>query len=535
MKHQKGLIYKLGTVFGIFLVVSLLLGGVTTYLSQMSIYRRQCQRDITNVASYLGSLIEADGEDFLKYKKYYEEHYADVDIPIDADEYLSYEQAFNKLFNERYPGKTFEVDIDVEDLDEDVAQAWFRYTHLYWLITFEQARADFNLPYTYFLIPNEEKHTNVYMIDGERTSRADHIKFLEEKPEYMDFDHYQGDEAEYLYLNDEYGNPRDEHVILWTTWETGEPQKGYKVWHNYWGDTYSYYVPVWIDHEKVGLAVTEVDIADVNAEIIRNTLRQLGIIAAVLLICLAVAMTYLNRTIILRIVKLENCVQKYTSSKDAAIAETIENNIKGHDEIVSLSRGIVSMIIEIENHIKSLVQVNAALADEKSNSARLSDMVHRDALTGIRNRVAYERELQRLEWELSDGEADFGIAMINMNFLKKINDTYGHEQGNIAIKKLCYIVCHVFEHSPVFRTGGDEFAVILKNDDYEDREALIEDFKTKMEQLQSDFSIEPWEQISAAIGVAVYEKEKDSGVDSVVKRADQLMHENKKEMKEANK
>ncbi len=161
VKRRGGLGFKLGIVFEIFLIVTLILTGVTTYLSQMSIYRKQCQRNITNVASYLASLIEADGEDFLEYKKYYEEHYADVDIPVDADEYLSYEHDFQKLFNERYPGKTFEVDIDVEDLDEDVARAWFIYTHLYWLMTFEQARADFNLPYTYFLIPNEEQYSNV--------------------------------------------------------------------------------------------------------------------------------------------------------------------------------------------------------------------------------------------------------------------------------------------------------------------------------------------------------------------------------------
>ena len=535
MKHRKGLIYKLGIVFGVFLVVSLILCGVTTYLSQMSIYRKQCQRDITNVASYLGSLIEADGEDFLKYKKYYEEHYADVDIPIDADEYLSYEHDFHKLFNERYPGKTFGVDVDVEDLDEDVAKAWFKFKHLYWLLTFEQARADFNLPYTYFLIPNEEKYTNVYMIDGERNSRASHIKFLEENPEYADFDHYQGDEEGYMYLNDEYRNPRDEHVVLWTTWETGEPQKGYKVWHNYWGDTYSYYVPVWIDHQKVGLAVTEADISDVNAEILKNTLRQLGIIAVVLLLCLTVAMIYLNRTLILRIVKLEANVQEYTSSKDAAMAGTVEKNIKGNDEIASLSRDIVNMIREIENYIRSLVQVNAALADEKSNSARMSDLANKDALTGIRNRTAYEKEIQRLEWDLADGFTDFGIAMIDLNYLKRINDTYGHEQGNIAIKKLCYIVCHVFEHSPVFRIGGDEFVVILKNEDYENRDELTEEFRAQMEVLQSDEKAEPWEKISAAIGFAIFDKDRDAGVDNVFRRADKLMYENKKEMKEVGK
>ncbi len=535
MKHQRGLTFKLGVVFGVFLIVTLILSGVTTYISQMSIYKKQCQGNLTDVASYLASLIEADGSDFLDYKEYYEKHYAEVDIPIDADEYLSYEDEFNKLFAQRYPGKAFEVDVSVDELDEDVAHAWFIYTHLYWLLTFEQARADFDLPYTYFLVPNEERYSNVYMIDGERSSRAGHNEFIKEQskedPRYSKYEHYQGDEAEFMYLNDEYENLREDHLTLWTTWETGEAQDGYEVWHNVWGDTYSYYVPVWIDHEKVGLVTTEVEIADVNAEILKNTMNQMCIIALVLVVCLMLAVAFINKRYISKIVTLEASVQDYTSTKDSAVVESIEKNIKGHDEIVSLSEEIVSMIIEIENYIRSLVQVNAALADEKSNSAKMSDLAHRDALTGIRNRTAFEKEIQKVEWELDDGNTSFGVVMIDLNFLKRINDTYGHEQGNTAIKKLCFIICHVYEHSPVFRIGGDEFIVILKNEDYDNRDQLLEEFRNQLEVLREDDKIEPWEKVSAAVGMAVYDKDRDSSVDNVVKRADQLMYENKKEMK----
>ena len=531
MNRSRGLSFKLGILFGTFLVVTLILTGVTTYLCQMSIYKKQCQRNITNVASYLASLIEADGSDFLEYKKYYEENYADVDIPIDDDQYLDYEAEFMRLFSEKYPGKTLGGDISYDELDPEVKKAWFLYSHMYWLLTFERARADFNLPYTYFLIPDEEQESNVYMIDGVRTSRARHIQYLEEDHDPNNIDHPQGDEAEYMYLNDEYHNPKKDHEILWRTWETGEAQDGYKVWHNNWGDTYSYYVPVWINHEKVGLSVAEVDIADVNAEILRNTFKQLGFIAVVFVICLTIVMVIINRNYIFKIIRLEESVRNYTSSKDSAVVTDIEQNIKGHDEIVSLSEEIISMIIEIENYIRSLVKVNSELADEKSNSARMADLANKDALTGIRNRTAYEKEIQKLEWELADGNTNFGIAMIDLNFLKRINDTYGHEQGNLAIKKLCFIVCHVFEHSPVFRVGGDEFVVILKNHDFENRDELVDDFRAQLEVLREDQRTEPWEKISAAIGVAVYDKDRDAGVDNVVKRPDQIMYECKKEMK----
>ena len=86
-----------------------------------------------------------------------------------------------------------------------------------------------------------------------------------------------------------------------------------------------------------------------------------------------------------------------------------------------------------------------------------------DALTKVRNKRAYDLEVQRVEQELRDGKTDVGIAMIDMNFLKRTNDIYGHEQGNASLQKLCQTICGVFKHSPVFRIGGDEFVVILEN------------------------------------------------------------------------
>ncbi|MCR5775134.1 MAG: GGDEF domain-containing protein, partial [Lachnospiraceae bacterium] len=506
----------------------LTLCGITTYLSQMSIYRKQCQRDITNVASYLASLAAAEGEDFIRYKDFYEAHYDKVDIPVDASEYLSYKEEFESLFAKRYPGKTFNKDISFEELDEDVQKAWFIYYHLYWLLTYEQARADFNLPYTYFLIPNDVDHTNVYMIDGERNSRADHIAFVEENPQYKPFDHYQGDEDEYMYLNDEYSNPLEEHQVLWKTWETGEEQDGYKVWHNLWGDTYSYYAPVWIDHQKIGLTVAEVDIRDVNSDIMKNTISQLGLVFTVLLITLGSVMLYIRSVVILRVERLETNVKQYTTSKDSGVVKDIEKNIKGHDEITSLSEQFISMIIEIENYLKNLVKVNKALDEEKGNSVRLADMAFKDSLTGIRNRNAYENEVRKLEWDFKDGNTDFGFAVFDLDNLKTINDKYGHEQGNCAIRKLCETVCQVFMHSPVFRTGGDEFVAILRGHDHSNIDELIKEFNEQLETLQQDDTLEPWEKIRATVGTALYDADKDIGVDEVFKRAEHIMYESKK-------
>lgn len=162
---------------------------------------------------------------------------------------------------------------------------------------------------------------------------------------------------------------------------------------------------------------------------------------------------------------------------------------------------------------------------------KMTELATKDTLTGIRNRTAYDKEMQELNWSIADGMTDFGIVMIDMNYLKRINDIYGHEKGNIAMKKLCHIVCDVFVHSPVFRIGGDEFIVILKNHDLEHVDALISEFNLQLITIKHNARLEPWEKVSAAIGYAVFDNKTDTSIENVFKRADKAMYARKKEMK----
>ena len=120
---------------------------------------------------------------------------------------------------------------------------------------------------------------------------------------------------------------------------------------------------------------------------------------------------------------------------------------------------------------------------------------------------------------------------MDLNYLKKINDTYGHDKGDIAITKLCRMVCRIFSHSPVFRIGGDEFAVFIIGEDYDNYDRLIADFYFRLDEMAKDESLEPWEKVSAASGTAFYDEKKDADLDSLFKRADHIMYERKKEMK----
>ncbi len=515
-KKTDSLLFRFSMIFGIFTVIVMILSGVYTYVSQMQFYRLQCEENIRNIGNYLERMILAESDDFVNYQNYYMEHFAEVDIPYDFSEFQTAKQNFDELFASLYPETRFS-DIPFEALDDDVKKAWFIWKHEYWLLTFEEARESFSLPYTYYLVPKEEIFYMVYMIDGERTHRA--------------LDGTKADSGEFLYLGDEYYDDPELYKVQWDAWFLPEKPEGYQVWDNTWGHTYAYYTPLVIEDKKLGLIGTEVEVVDVNKAILTNSIFQSIGIMIVLALSNIIMVIILNRRYISKLVFLEDTLQEYVQSKNPAIASKINKFSVGKDEISSLGRRFAAMIQELEEYIKNLLSTSQELKTTKKEAEMMNELANKDALTGIRNKTAYDAQVRQIEWQITDGFTDFGIAMIDLNFLKRINDTFGHEQGNIAIKKLCDIVCNIFEHSPVFRIGGDEFVVVLEGEDFKNYKELEEQFNAKIDSMVGNTELEQWERVSAAIGIALYNPESDENVSNVFKRADKAMYMRKKEMK----
>ncbi len=161
-------------------------------------------------------LIEDDGVDFALYQKYFLEHYREIDVPMDADDYVPYRTEYEHLFQTAYPGKTLGVDIEFDDLNDDVKHAYLIYQQLYWIQIFEEARDSFGLTYTYYILPESETESDIYIIDGMRFSRADYIQMKADDPElFAAFDVPQGEEKEYMYLGNQVPNKRDEYAVKW--------------------------------------------------------------------------------------------------------------------------------------------------------------------------------------------------------------------------------------------------------------------------------------------------------------------------------
>ena len=188
-----------------------------------------------------------------------------------------------------------------------------------------------------------------------------------------------------------------------------------------------------------------------------------------------------------------------------------------------------SMVEEKEGSrlIVGVNDIDSQVRQEEEYSRRLAQArieANIDALTGVKNRNAYRVYEERLNSQIEINRApDFAITILDVNDLKKVNDTEGHKAGDQYLRDACRIICTTFKRSPVFRVGGDEFAVLSQGDDYAHIDELIEQMNQHNDEAVKNGGI------VIAIGMARFEQ--DSKMASVYERADQRMYENKSELK----
>ena len=149
-----------------------------------------------------------------------------------------------------------------------------------------------------------------------------------------------------------------------------------------------------------------------------------------------------------------------------------------------------------------------------------------DQLTGVKNRHAYSIKEKELNERIDSGTADpFAIVICDINDLKLVNDRDGHNFGDQCIRSCCSLICRIYKHSPVYRVGGDEFAVVLERDDYEHRHELLAEMNRQSALLPETA------RTTLAAGMSEYQPGEDESVLSVFARADSSMYHRKNEMK----
>lgn len=154
-------------------------------------------------------------------------------------------------------------------------------------------------------------------------------------------------------------------------------------------------------------------------------------------------------------------------------------------------------------------------------------MVHLDDLTGAWTRGTFEYFIAKRTKRRKDDI--FGLIILDMDGLKKINDQYGHFEGDYALKTTVQLVKSVLKKSDIIaRTGGDEFLIILDCDSRDRIEQTIEKIESTLRQhnetTAKDYRLE------CSIGAELF----DSGftdIDQFMRHVDELMYINKRTKK----
>ncbi len=159
-------------------------------------------------------------------------------------------------------------------------------------------------------------------------------------------------------------------------------------------------------------------------------------------------------------------------------------------------------------------------AAEERDEAR--NAAFTDPMTGVKSKHAFLLSEKQYDIAIEEKTAHaFAIAVCDVNGLKVINDTLGHKAGDEYIIKASRMICDIFQHSPVYRTGGDEFVVILTGRDYLIRKELV--------LALHDRSVEHISTNNVVIsgGLSDYRPGEDISFHDVFERADALMYEEK--------
>lgn len=153
-------------------------------------------------------------------------------------------------------------------------------------------------------------------------------------------------------------------------------------------------------------------------------------------------------------------------------------------------------------------------------------LAHTDSLTKAQNRGTFDENILKEMSLARRSNKSLSVLFIDIDHFKSINDTYGHHCGDVALTSVVKWAKECLRDSDtIYRYGGEEFAVLLSNDDAHYAEALAERIRKSIERHVISYDMQIIN-ITASIGVSVFKEHDTAG--TFVKRADYAMYQAKR-------
>lgn len=153
---------------------------------------------------------------------------------------------------------------------------------------------------------------------------------------------------------------------------------------------------------------------------------------------------------------------------------------------------------------------------------RLEQLVNTDALTTLWNRRAMNEHLSILVNNYNKYQTDFSLAILDIDFFKKVNDEYGHGMGDFVLKSLSYILkTFMEEKGHVARWGGEEFLLTFEDMDYEQAIGFMEELRVRIEEREFSFKDVT---IHLTVTAGIEEYHTNIGLDQILTKADEKLY-----------
>lgn len=182
-------------------------------------------------------------------------------------------------------------------------------------------------------------------------------------------------------------------------------------------------------------------------------------------------------------------------------------------------------------HIADEIKITGVVRDiteRKKWEEQIKQLAMTDPLTGLANRNEYNKCLMETQQHAERFKTQFALIIVDLDKFKPVNDTYGHQVGDILLQKAAdTLVACCREVDTVARLGGDEFVIIASGINEPEEVAILAD--RIAEKLSQPFSIENNNiQIGASIGISCYPNDSED-IDALQRMADEALYVSKQE------
>lgn len=213
------------------------------------------------------------------------------------------------------------------------------------------------------------------------------------------------------------------------------------------------------------------------------------------------------------------------SGNPGEFSEKIEVEQRCSDERIIPVEVVISAIGDAKGNLKEFVGISRDITERKKAEEKLKYRSTHDSQTGLYNRAYFDAELERIA---SGRQFPVSFIVADLDGLKRVNDTLGHEAGDQLIKGAAVVLKSVFRASDVVaRTGGDEFVIILYERDEAWALASLERIRGCADDYNRQTAAQPVS-ISLGVGTAMGGEE----VPQALKEADERMYADKTQRKQ---